>query len=61
MKSLNKTIRSKDVRVKIFVNDYTSTLERDINEWLSENDYEILSIELNSDDRSRRVMILYRV
>lgn len=61
MKTFNKVIRGKDVKVKFLIKDTTQKLEDDVNEWLSGNDVELVSIEFNSSGSFVRCYILYRV
>lgn len=60
MKTFNKVIRGKDIKMKFFVNDTTSELEKKVNEWLSGKDIEIVSIDFNSADSCIRCFIMYR-
>lgn len=61
MKSFNnKTIRSDDVKVKLFSGYPSSSLERDINNWLESNSVEIVSIEYTSEGTNIRAFILYK-
>ena len=61
MKSFGKTIRTNDVKVKVFSNSDILELETKINEWLDSVSHEIVSIEFSSDNSYKRVLILYRV
>jgi hypothetical protein len=61
MKSFGKTIRTNDVKVKVFSNNDIYDLETKINEWLDSVSHEIVSIEFSSDNSYKRVLILYRV
>jgi hypothetical protein len=61
MKSFGKTIRTNDVKVKVFSNSDIYDLETKINEWLDSVSHEIVSIEFSSDNSYKRVLILYRV
>lgn len=61
MKSFGKTIRTNDVKVKVFSNSDILELESKINNWLNSVSHEIVSIEFSSDNSYKRVLILYRV
>lgn len=61
MKSFGKTIRTNDVKVKVFSNSDIYDLETKINNWLNSVSHEIVSIEFSSDNCYKRVLILYRV
>lgn len=63
MKTFNgdKTIRSKNIRIKICVSDKSSKLEGFINEWFETNDVEIVSIEYANNDNYIRAFILYKI
>lgn len=60
MKSLNKTIRSDDVQVEIFVDNSDMDLQVDMNCWFKENSVEIISIDYTIDSGYVRAFVLYR-
>jgi len=62
MKSFgNSKIRSKNIRVEIFYSSTSDGVRDNVNTWLSENDYEIISIDFDCDNNYKRVLITYRV
>ncbi len=62
MKSFgNSKIRSKNIRVEIFYSSTSDGVRDEVNNWLSENDYEIISIDFDCDSNYKRVLITYRV
>lgn len=65
MKSLNKTIKSDDVQVEIFVEDNFvedngKELQEAMNRWFKENSVEIISIDYTNNDECIRAFVLYR-
>jgi len=61
MKSFNnKTIKSDDIRVRIFYENTSIELERQINYWLEDNSVEIISMDYMIDNNYIRVSILYK-
>lgn len=60
MKSLNKTIKSDDVQVELFVSDSTMYLQDAMNNWFKENSVEIISIDYTTNDEYIRAFVLYR-
>lgn len=60
MKSLNKTIKSDDVQVEIFVFDSEMRLQVSMNNWFKENSVEIISIDYTTNDEYIRAFVLYR-
>jgi len=60
MKSLNKTIKSDDVQVEIFVEDSGGKLQVEMNRWFKENSVEIISIDYTTNDKYIRAFVLYR-
>lgn len=60
MKSLNKTIKSDNVQVEIFVEDSGGKLQVEMNRWFKENSVEIISIDYTTNDKYIRAFVLYR-
>jgi len=64
MTALTKKYNGKDIRIKLFHDDATSNIEKAVNEWLSEIDKEIISIEFSTAHSSgvwKYVLITYKV
>jgi hypothetical protein len=61
MKTFNKVIRGKDVKVKFLIKNTTQKLEDEVNEWLSCNDVELISIEFNTTGSCIRCFIMYKI
>ena len=57
----NKTVKSKEIRVKLFVDSSCSKVERLVNDWLALNEYEVISIDMVTDNNWRMVKIIYKV
>ena len=62
MKSFsNKTIKSDNVQIEIFVEDTGRELQVEMNRWFKENSVEIISIDYTSNNSYIRAFVLYRV
>ena len=59
MRTFNKTIRTNEVKVKLFSNDNNDRLGEEVNAWLERFAYEIVSIEFSTDNNYKRVLIVY--
>jgi hypothetical protein len=57
----DKRVMSDKVRVAIFYGENSRNLEDKVNNWLSENNYEIVSIEFDATENYLRSYILYMV
>jgi hypothetical protein len=62
MKSFsNKTIKSDNVQIEIFVEDTGRELQVEMNRWFKENSVEIISIDYTNNNNCIRAFVLYRV
>jgi uncharacterized protein YkuJ len=62
MKSFgNKTIKSDNVQIEIFVEDSGGKLQVEMNRWFEENSVEIISIDYTNNNNYIRAFVLYRV
>ena len=62
MKSFgNKTIKSDNVQIEIFVEDSGHELELAMNRWFKDNSVEIISIDYTENSDWIRAFVLYRV
>ena len=57
----NKTIKSDNVHIEIFVQDHAGKLEVEMNRWFKENSVEIISIDYTDNSNWIRAFVLYRV
>jgi hypothetical protein len=61
MKSFgNKTIKSDNVQIEIFVEDTGRELQVEMNRWFKENSVEIISIDYTNNNNCIRAFVLYR-
>jgi len=62
MKSFsNKTIKSDNVHIEIFVQDTGGKLEVEMNTWFKQRSVEIISIDYTDNSNWIRAFVLYRV
>lgn len=61
MKSFNKTIKSDNVQIEIFLQDTAGQLEVEMNMWFKERSVEIISIDYTDNGNWIRAFVLYKV
>lgn len=57
----DKTINTKNIRLKVCVEGNSKKLEACVNQWFESNNVEIVSIEYTADGSNIRAFILYRI